>query len=238
MQKPIPDMAVPEMYEGICPIASPLVRLTQQLPFDIQMQYPALNPAHAVADCYVRQEVLDRLMDAQKLLPPGYRLRIWDAWRPFALQQALYDTYTAFLTERFSLDTLPPEQQARIIAKYISYPNDDPMLPPVHTTGGAVDLTLVGPDGKELDMGTKFDEFTEKAATAYFEQDGQDETVRENRRLLYGCMIEAGFTNLPSEWWHYDYGDRMWAHYNNSPALYKGIFTQEELERNETENKL
>ncbi len=38
----------------------------------------------------------------------------------------------------------------------------------------------------------------------------EDEQVRENRRLLYYAMIDAGFTNLPSEWWHYDYGDRFW----------------------------
>ena len=42
-------------------------------------------------------------------------------------------------------------------------------------------------------------------------------------------MTEVGFTNLPSEIWHYDYGDRAWAFYNNEPALYKGIFKLEEI---------
>ena len=42
-------------------------------------------------------------------------------------------------------------------------------------------------------------------------------------------MIKAGFTNLPSEIWHYDYGNRAWAYYNKKPAIYKGIL---ELKQN------
>jgi D-alanyl-D-alanine dipeptidase len=36
-------------------------------------------------------------------------------------------------------------------------------------------------------------------------------------------MISAGFTNLPSEWWHYDYGTKFWAYFTGNKALYKGI---------------
>ena len=36
-------------------------------------------------------------------------------------------------------------------------------------------------------------------------------------------MISVGFTNLPSEWWHYDYGTKFWAYFNNTDALYSGI---------------
>ena len=42
--------------------------------------------------------------------------------------------------------------------------------------------------------------------------------------MLYNAMTNAGFTNLPSEIWHYDYGNRAWAFYNNKPSIYKGIF--------------
>jgi D-alanyl-D-alanine dipeptidase len=42
-------------------------------------------------------------------------------------------------------------------------------------------------------------------------------------------MIKAGFTNLPTEWWHYDYGDKFWAYYNKTRTLYTGLFTKEEL---------
>ena len=79
-------------------------------------------------------------------------------------------------------------------------------------------------------MGSGFDEFTDRTHTAYYEiNDGGDRsrTIRENRKLLYHVMTESGFTNLPSEWWHYDYGDRFWAYYTKQPALYRGVFTGE-----------
>jgi D-alanyl-D-alanine dipeptidase len=56
-------------------------------------------------------------------------------------------------------------------------------------------------EGNELDMGTGYDEFTEKAAAAY--NDLPDEVLR-NRGLLDDIMTRAGFSVLPSEWWHYD----------------------------------
>ncbi|MCG4287414.1 D-alanyl-D-alanine dipeptidase, partial [Lactobacillaceae bacterium KNUT 0156] len=36
-------------------------------------------------------------------------------------------------------------------------------------------------------------------------------TYRENRRLLYHVMTQAGFTNYIEEWWHFDYGNQNWA---------------------------
>ena len=89
-------------------------------------------------------------------------------------------------------------------------------------------------EGRELPMGCGFDAFTDKTYAAYYEtaehvQGAEDEQVRENRRLLYYAMIDAGFTNLPSEWWHYDYGDRFWAYYMRKPAIYEGVFTREEI---------
>lgn len=41
--------------------------------------------------------------------------------------------------------------------------------------------------------------------------------------MLYNVMKAVGFTNLPSEWWHYDYGDDKWAQLNHTSPLYAGI---------------
>ena len=35
-------------------------------------------------------------------------------------------------------------------------------------------------------------------------------------------MINAGFSNLPSEWWNYEYGSKFWTYFHNTDALYKG----------------
>lgn len=134
----------------------------------------------------------------------------------------------------FHLEELPEAKRRAAICKFVSDPVPDTKVPPAHTTGGAIDLTLLDPEGRELPMGCGFDAFTDKTCAAYFEapehvQGAEDEQVRENRRLLYYAMIDAGFTNLPSEWWHYDYGDRFWAYYRKQPAIYEGVFTREEI---------
>ena len=50
---------------------------------------------------------------------------------------------------------------------------------------------------------------------------GNDE-IKNNRRILYNAMISEDFVNLPSEWWHYDYGDKVWASVKNKDVIYIG----------------
>ena len=146
----------------------------------------------------------------------------------------LFEKYSVDIIRDFHLEELPEAKRRAAICKFVSDPVPDTKVPPAHTTGGAIDLTLLDPEGRELPMGCGFDAFTDKTCAAYFEapehvQGAEDEQVRENRRLLYYAMIDAGFTNLPSEWWHYDYGDRFWAYYMRKPAIYEGVFTREEI---------
>lgn len=105
------------------------------------------------------------------------------------------------------------------------------MNPSLHNTGGAVDLSLVSEYGDSLDMGTDFDTFEETSWTDYFENKNSNLIARENRRILYYAMLKAGFTNLTSEWWHYDYGTKFWAYFKKTGALYKGILTVDFPER-------
>lgn len=60
-------------------------------------------------------------------------------------------------------------------------------------------------------MGTGFDHFGAEASRDYFEQNGRNLKVRDNRRILYAAMKEAGFTTDPDEWWHFDFGNQKWA---------------------------
>lgn len=84
----------------------------------------------------------------------------------------------------------------------------DPQKGSVHSYGFAVDLSLLGVDGKELDMGTPFDDLSPLA-----EPKREDEFLAAgklnsdqiaNRKILRSVMTEAGFMQLPHEWWHYD----------------------------------
>ncbi|MCR4788564.1 MAG: M15 family metallopeptidase [Lachnospiraceae bacterium] len=168
------------------------------------------------------------LLKASGKLPDGYRFRIWDAWRPFALQKELYTEYSKEIVKEFELEECSQEQKNAVIRHFVSEPVEDRAVPPVHTTGGAIDLTILDEAGNELDMGTAFDAFSDLTYTSAFEKE-KDQKIRDNRRLLYHVMTSVGFTNLPSEWWHYDYGDRFWAYYNDLPAIYEGVFYREEI---------
>ncbi|MBR1853923.1 MAG: M15 family metallopeptidase [Lachnospiraceae bacterium] len=255
-ESPITDIADPVRYESKAFVNSAFVEITTGGRFDVQMQYPPLGMKHAEPQCYVRKEVYEMLLQAAERLPNGYRFRIWDTWRPFALQKELYEVYSQDIIRDFNLADCTEEERKAVIRKFVSDPVADRDVPPVHTTGGAVDLTILDENGRELPMGTAFDAFTDKTNTAYYEKislggdegsgvngesDGNDRgkaddrngrddrEIRENRRLLYHIMTEAGFTNLPSEWWHFDYGDRFWGYYKGKPAIYRGVFTREEI---------
>src|SRR5690606_20431108 len=107
------------------------------------------------------------------------------------------------------------------ISPYISNPGELDLNNPLtwfsHSTGAAIDLTLREIRTKQfLFMGGIFDDPSELSHTDYFERPdaptGASATeARRNRRLLYWAMINEGFASLPSEWWHYDYGDQLWA---------------------------
>ena len=224
----IPETEDPSVYEEKDFKGSGFVEIVSGELFEVSMQYPLLKMKNAEERCFVRKEVYERLIEAAGKLPGGYRFRILDAWRPFALQQELYETYSEDIIREFELENCTEEYRKEVIRRFVSEPVRNADIPPVHTTGGAVDLTVVKEDGKELDMGSGFDEFTDRTNTAFYEKHFDPE-ITANRRLLYSIMTGAGFTNLPSEWWHYDYGDRFWAFYKKRPAIYGGVFTKEEL---------
>ena len=234
--KAIPTLEQPNKSRDIEPIDSYFVELTDNKIFDVCLKYHQKKCENATDRCLVRKEVYEKLKIANKNLPKGIHLKIWDAWRPFLLQEELYNDYSEFLVEKYNLDEKTKKEREFIISKFISPPVKNKLCPPVHTTGGAVDVTLVDDYGKELDMGTEFDEFSECTETSFFEN-SDNEIIRDNRRILYNAMIKAGFTNLPSEWWHYDYGDRFWAYYKNKPAIYEGIFKIGEIKTGETKEK-
>jgi D-alanyl-D-alanine dipeptidase len=73
-----------------------------------------------------------------------------------------------------------------------------------HSRGVAVDLTLVDSEGRELDMGTPFDDFTVQS-----HHGNQDISLKaqQNRFLLLGIMSAAGWDFYQCEWWHYQLFD-------------------------------
>jgi len=189
--------------------------------------YPAyrhLGIPQAVDDCQVREEVFERLLRAAAYLPAGLALVVLDGWRPIAVQQRLYHTLASAIAQhRPDADAATLQHLTR---QFVSPPSSDPQAPSPHLTGGAVDVTLCDAQGRWLDMGSRFDEVGPRSFSAHYEMAAAGDraalAIRDRRRLLHNAMLEAGFSNLPSEWWHYDYGDQLWAWYRGQPAALYG----------------
>jgi len=168
---------------------------------------------------YVRKSVLERLKQAvQKLetLKSGYKIKIFDAFRPVEVQKFMieYDK-ERIAQERFNktFQSLQSKEQNEVrdfVQTFWSPISENIELnPPPHSTGAALDLTIVDENGIELDMGTKIDELSELSFSHYFK--GSDSIYQKNRELLVEVMTYAGFVQLPTEWWHFSYGDQIWA---------------------------
>ncbi len=143
--------------------------------------YPADLP------CLTRPETALRLHLAQVFLRArGYGLKVWDAYRPPAAQQALWQRW-----------------QRR---GFVADPNDG--RGSLHTWGLAVDVTVVDDRGLEVSMPSDFDVFTAQAGAIY---QGKDRLVRLHLFLLHMAMKEAGFLGLSTEWWHF--AARDWQRY-------------------------
>lgn len=222
----IEDFSIPEIkfpiinnYK-ILDIDEPIVSLFDY-GFKISSQYYKQGISGSYFDCYVRESVAKKLLEAQNYLPKEFKFLIYDGYRPICIQQKLWNHYRQKIKNENP--NINDEELDFKTSFYISKPSYDEFNPSLHNTGGAIDLTLIDENGNELDMGTKFDEFSNKTWTNYFEKYEENKLIKNNRRILYKAMIQAGFTNLPSEWWHYDYGTKFWAYFNNTDALYKGI---------------
>jgi D-alanyl-D-alanine dipeptidase len=182
----------------------------------------------AVDALWIRESVGARLQGVDaRLREAGLRLNLFDAWRPRAVQAYFHEVW------------MPQELRARHPAmdedairaeagRYWAAPTVDASSPAPHSTGGAVDLSIAWEDGEPLYMGGLFDDPTAISHTDRLERAYDDtgsysaEEARANRRLLYWLMTEAGFASHPDEWWHYSWGDQMWAKMTGAPAAHYG----------------
>ena len=193
----------------------------------VDMEYLKRGYDGAINVAYARREVADRLLEAAALLPEGYRLKIYDAWRPYEVQAALYYEYYDKLCAMEENRGLSDGELHRMARTFVSFPDRSVEFAFVHSSGGAIDLTVIDENGNEIDMGTGFDDFTELAATRALES--VDCAARENRRMLYHAMCGAGFTNYSPEWWHYDFGDRFYAASSLGEVKYASVYSLDEM---------
>jgi hypothetical protein len=125
--------------------------------------------------------------------------------------------------------SMPPEELALL-----------GICPPPHSTGGSVDVILVEKSKIDvdsdywlrdaiIDFGADFDEMTHpeyrdtRSYTEFYEKSDGNEAALDNRRLLYNVMTQAGFTNYPFEYWHYDFGNQFHALSSGNNVAFYGF---------------
>ena len=173
----------------------------------------------SISDVWLRESVYERLLKAAEILPEGLRLVIWDGWRSYELQSLLF----AKMSARLRAKGVPECEIHERASEFVAVPSKDDSTVSGHLTGGAVDLTIADKFGHYLNMGGNFDETEEHSNTGYYDDPDKGNVVaRENRHILLRVMTEAGFSNYPSEWWHYDYGNRGWAERTGAQYAFYG----------------
>ena len=129
------------------------------------------------------------------LVARGYRLKIYDAYRP----QRAVDHFVRWSKDRADMRMKPyfyPDLEKQELFKrgYIASQSS-------HSRGSAVDLTLLDMrTGREVDMGSPFDLFSELS-----HPDSRQVTDEqyENRMFLQDVMTRNGFKPITCEWWHF-----------------------------------
>lgn len=195
----------------------------------------AFNPPYwlkvegATEKLLLRQSLGEKLARVnQRAGAAGLELFLFDAWRPRAVQAYFHDVWMPAELKRRH----PELSGAALLAeveRYWAAPSQDENAPAPHATGGAVDLTLRRIGGDPLWMGSLFDDVTALANRDRFEQlsaenfSFSDQEAQANRRLLHWLMVEEGFAGHPDEWWHFSWGDQMWAAFTGADAAHYGL---------------
>lgn len=139
---------------------------------------------YPVSECAIKLETGEKLVKAHDIVKEkGYRIKVWDAYRPLSVQDTLYDMFPG--TEFVAKPPSPPINSG---------------FKPRHNNGMAVDITLVDGDGKKLEMPSEFDDFTERASPT---NDYMSKEAKKNINYLMDVMLGLGFRIHGGEWWHY-----------------------------------
>jgi D-alanyl-D-alanine dipeptidase len=132
---------------------------------------------------------------ANELIVQGYRLKVFDAYRPVTAVRQFILWGIEDQDIRMKPYFYPELEKQELFEKgYIAKRSS-------HSRGSAVDLTLLDMrTGREVDMGSPFDLFSEASHPDY---QGVTKEQYENRTFLRKAMVRNGFAPIDCEWWHF-----------------------------------
>jgi zinc D-Ala-D-Ala dipeptidase len=132
------------------------------------------------ARAFARKPVVAQLKKIQDVLKTqGFGLKIFDAYRPYAITVSFYEKAT----------------DKDFVA--------NPAKGSKHNRGCAVDLTIIDlKTGKDVPMPTPYDSFAPEAAPDFKNLPPE---IIKNRDFLIATMQNNGFKVIHNEWWHFDF---------------------------------
>ena len=189
-KEPIPeDVTIPAQQQRILPLLenpvdTDFVPVRDYLPDVVtDLKYATTDNftekvIYSFSECYLRYGTVRKLLlVSEELKTNGLYLKIWDGFRPVSAQFALWDAY--------------PDPV------YVADPNKGFGT---HTRGNTIDVTLVDGAGREVEMPTGFDSFSDLADRDYSDCTPE---ARDNALLLQNVMEKHGFIGYTKEWWHF-----------------------------------
>ncbi len=185
---------------------------------------------------YLRVELIRRLNHVKETLAashPFLQIALFDAWRPiavqsfminFAIRQECSSRGISYSIENKSIEM---KQIITDVEKFWAQPSQNKDMPPPHSTGAAIDLTFANLDGELIDMGSPIDAIGDISHPSYFSDQSKSNQpsaliFHQRRSLLAEVMVNSGFVQHPNEWWHFSYGDQLWAWKTKSAIAFYG----------------
>lgn len=166
---------------------------------------------------YVRSELAARLQTAANALDEKYQLVIRAGHRPVAVQKRiLIDCANDYKRNHPEVSEEEALEHAR------TFVSDPEITLPPHVCGAAVDVTVLDKtSGQLLDFGSTLNDDNEKSFLYYPDL---TEEQKNNRLMLVTVMLDAGLASCKPEWWHFSYGDQVWAwFYGEENSLYSPV---------------
>ena len=162
------------------------------------------------SDRRIRTYTYELLKKAKAALPEGYNFVIYEAYRSKADQiKVWHEIMEQRKKEHPHLD----ENSEELITMCNLVVANPFRQGSGHQSGAAVDISLVNDSGVEYDMGGIVRGFGEEAP---FYSQVISEEARKNRFILKSAVESVGLVCYPTEWWHYSFGDRLWARVTGS----------------------
>ncbi len=219
------NIKINECNEPLISIPKSIFRLTPHPYMSLGAPYlPGADP------WVLRKSVLKRLVLAQQFLSeinPLLQLALFDAWRPISVQKFMFNYSIVETCKSRGIDINDSSENGGIhdvideVGRFWAEPSSDPLSPPPHSTGAAIDLTLADLTGTPLDLGGEID-FVGPESNPEFYKKGSirmpfstHHVFHKRRSLLSSVMEHAGFVQHPNEWWHFSYGDQLWSWLSN-----------------------